>query len=193
MVTHAAFYRPFHDSGASVDAVHGQLAARATRLGWRLEGQGSGDLHLMVDGVCIDPYVRALAARFTVPVGTDAVWLVSGSTIPAEIDARSPDRRTLGVCIAALTFDDGFGAPRGVALDDACLCVGFHSVEQVRDATLRCTAGRARLPASSWEGSEGDTFLRVDLARSALPRWVAPMQVNDRATACLKVDAEIVS
>ena len=54
------------------------------------------------------------------------------------------------------------------------LCVGFHPAEHDGDAPLRWTAGRARLPASLWEGIDDDTFLRVDLTIPALPRWVAP-------------------
>ena len=173
VATHADFCHPFHMEGPLVEVVRAQLAARATRLGWRLEEQGLGDLHLLVDGVRIEPRVRGLAVRFTVPAGAEAVWLVSGTAVPAEI-AASTDRRSLGVCVRALTIDDGFGAPVVVTMDDPQLCVGFHAVERDGDSAWRWTAGRARLPASLWEGLDGDTFLRVDLAGPALPRWVAP-------------------
>ncbi len=89
----------------------------------------------------------------------------------------------MGVCVAALTIDDGFGAPRGVTIDDPRLCVGFHAVERDGDAAWRWTAGRARLPASLWEGLDDDTFLRVDLAGPALPRWVAPAPPQSGAAA----------
>ncbi len=121
----------------------------------------------------IEPQVRGLSARFTVPAGATAVWLVSGTSVPAQI-ATSTDHRRLGLYIEALVIDDGFGAPRGVAIDDPCLCVGFHPVEWDGDRAKRWTAGRARLPASLWDDGDGEVFLRVDLAGPALPRWVAP-------------------
>ncbi len=174
VVTHADFCRPFHADGALVEVVRAQLAARAKTLGWRFEEQGLGDLHLLVDGVRVEPRLRGLSARFAVPVGAESVWLVSGTVVPADIASSSPDRRALGVCIAALTLDDGFGTPRVIAVDDPRLCVGFHAVERGGASVWRWTAGRARLPASLWEGLDDDTFLRVDLAGPALPRWVAP-------------------
>ncbi len=194
VATHADFCRPFHMEGALVEVVRAQLAARAKRLGWRLEEQGLNDLHLLVDGVRIEPRVRGLSARFAVPAGAEAVWLVSGTTVPADIAAGSPDRRALGLSVAALAIDDGFGVPRGIAVDDARLCIGFHAVERSGDAVWRWTAGRARLPASLWDGLEENAFLRVDLAFPALPRWVAPAQVSDRdaMVECLQNHADNV-
>ncbi len=183
VVTHADFCRPFHPDGALVEVVRAQLAARAEKLGWQLESQGLGDLHLLVDGVRIEPRVRGLAARFTVPVGAEAVWLVSGSTVPAAINPGSSDHRALGLCVAAISLDDGFGAPSSIALDDPRLCVGFHPLECDGDAAWRWTAGRARLPASLWGSLEDDTFLRVDLAGSALPRWIAPACISKGSVA----------
>ncbi len=182
VVTHADFCRPFHSEGALVEVVRAQLGARAEKLGWRLEEQGLGNLHLLVDGVRIEPRVRGLSARFTVPAGAENVWLVSDTSVPAEI-ADSPDRRSLGLNVQALTIDDGFGTPVVVTIDDPRLCVGFHAVERDGDAAWRWTAGRARLPASLWEGRDGDTFLRLDLVGPALPRWVAPAPPQSGAAA----------
>ncbi len=72
---------------------------------------------------------------------------------------------------------------------DPQLCVGFHAVERDGDSAWRWTAGRARLPASLWEGRDGDTFLRVDLARPALPRRVAPCCAADDNVALLVLTA----
>ena len=171
--THADFCRPFHSEGALVEVVRAQLSARAPMLGWQLVDQGLGDLHLVVDGMRIDPHVRGLAARFTVPANAENVWLVSGASIPSAISASS-DTRLLGVCLNKLAIDDGFDAPLAVMLDDPRLCVGFHAVERKGESTMRWTAGRALLPASLWEGARSDFFLRVDLTYPALPRWVAP-------------------
>ncbi len=69
--------------------------------------------------------------------------------------------------------------PRGFAVGDPRLCIGFHAVERDGDAAWRWTAGRARLPASLWDGLEENAFLRVDLAGPALPRWVAPARYSE--------------
>ncbi len=176
VATHADFCRPFHADGALVEVVRAQLAARAPRLGWRLEEQGLGDLHLMVDGVRLDPQLRGLAARFTVPPAARDVWLVSSTSVPATIWSSS-DTRTLGVCLQTLAIDDGFGAALAIVMDDPRLCVGFHGVERDGESKRRWTAGRALLPASLWDGTEDEFFLRIELAFPALPRWAAPVPV----------------
>ena len=186
--THADFCRPFHGEGALVEVVRARLSARARRLGWRLEEQGLGDLHLLADGVRLDPRVRGLAARFIVPAGARDVWLVSRANTPKAV-ADWPDERRLGACLKGLAIDDGFGATRAVSVDDPRLCVGFHTVEGDGERTWRWTAGRARLPASLWDGLDDDVFLRVELNQQALPRWVAPAVAYDDGKASLAVTA----
>ena len=175
--THADFCRPFHDKGALVSAVRTQLSVRASALGWRLEPSRLEDVHLDVDGVRVDPQVRGLMVRFAVPQGARNAWLVSTTNTAAAM-TDSADQRQLGASIGALIVDDGFGADRAVAIDDPLLCVGFHAVERDGDLAWRWTAGRARLPASLWDGVEGDFFLRIHLAWPMLPRWVAPDRVS---------------
>ena len=169
VATHADFCRPFHMEGALVEVVRAQLVARAKTLGWRLEHEELGDIHLLVDGVRVDAAMRGLTARFILAAAARDVWLVSTTSIPAQI-AGSPDTRSLGLSIRAITLDDGVGMLVPIALDDPSLCVGFHAIE----SGWRWTAGKARLPASLWKGMENDFFLRVDVAHPALPRWVAP-------------------
>ena len=189
VATHADFCRPFHANGALVWVVRAQLAARAKTLGWRLEEQGLGDLHLLVDGVRFESRVRGLRARFTKPAGAKAIWLMSSTSVPAEI-AASSDRRSLGLNVAALTIDDGFGAPRSIAVDDPRLCVGFHDVEHDGNAARRWTAGRALLPASLFDGMDDDTYLCIDLASPMLSRWVAPAaRANEGTVALLPLTA----
>ena len=166
---HTAFCRPFHEAGAMVAAVRERLAARAAALGWTLREGALADLHLVVDGCRLEPEVRGLSARFLVPAGAGTVWLVSDTSVPAQVGA-SADERTLGVCLAGLAVVDGF-AETQVAADDGRLCVGFHAPEA---GPQRWTAGRARLPAALWEGCRGSFFIRIDLARPALPRWGRP-------------------
>ena len=169
--THADFCRPFHADGPVVDFVRERLAARPAALGWRLEeGPLEGNLHLEVDGVRLEPEIRGLAARFLVPAGAKHVWLVSPTAVPAHSN-QGPDLRALGVCVGAVTIDDGFGPPRVTHADEPSLCVGFHEIEA---GPQRWTAGRARLPAALWNDCHGGVFLRVALTRPPLPRWVAP-------------------
>ena len=177
-VTHAAFCRPFHGGGPVVAFVCERLAARSPDLGWRLEEAPFANLHLVVDGRRLEPETNELVARFTVPADAKEVWLVSETSVPAEI-GLAPDLRALGVCVSRLVVDDGFGSPRTIAADDPWLCVGFHHLE---DGPQRWTAGRARLPAELWHGCRGSFFLRVDLTRPALPRWVAPAANRNAAS-----------
>ena len=99
-------------------------------------------------------------------------------SIPAEISA-SPDRRALGLCVAALTLDGGFGVPRGFAVGDPRLCIGFHAVERDGERGVALDR-RPRAVAGEPVGRTGENaFPRVDLAGPALPRWVAPARYSE--------------
>ncbi len=167
--THAAFCRPFHEAGAVVDFVRDRLAARALQLGWVPVENPLADLHLIVDGRRVEADVQGLSARFLVPATAETVWLVSDTVVPAMAGGGA-DLRTLGVCVGRLVVDDGFGS-QVVMADDPRLSAGFHHLEE---GPQRWTCGRARLPTSLWEGCRGSFFLRVELTRPALPRWVVP-------------------
>ena len=171
--THADFCRPFHDAGPVVEVARAQLRRRAAALGWRLEEQGLGDLHLVADGVRIEPVVRGLTARFTLPAGAQDVWLVSASARPCDVGDGS-DMRRLGVGVGALAINDGIGPERRMAMDGALLDEGWHGTEGEAGRPLRWTVGRARLPADLWTGDGEGCYLRVELAFAALPRWVVP-------------------
>ena len=168
--THADFCRPFHQDGPVVKFVRERLAARSLILGWALDHVPLANLHLLVDGRRVEARTSGRSARFLVPAGSKDVWLMSDTSIPAEVGSGA-DLRALGVCVGSLVVDDGFGAPRTMAADDPLLSVGFHDIEE---GPQRWTCGRARLPLDLWDGCRGSFFLRVDLTRPALPRWVAP-------------------
>ena len=167
--THADFCRPFHAAGPVVEFVRERLAARALLLNWTPVENPLAGLHLVVDGRRVEAEVQGLSARFLVPATAEAVWLESDTVVPAMVGGGA-DLRTLGVCVGKLVIDDGFGS-QVVMADDPRLSAGFHHVEE---GPQRWTAGRARLPASLWEGCRGSFFLRVELTRPALPRWVSP-------------------
>ncbi|WP_437871401.1 Hint domain-containing protein [Methylorubrum extorquens] len=165
--THTDFCRPFHDSGAVVDAVRAQLRRRAKVLGWSLEQADTwAGVRLEVDGQFVAPKVRGLSACFEVPAGAQDVCLVSPTSVPRHV-TDNPDNRALGLSLTGLRLDDGLNDTKQVALDDELLDEGFHAMAPGH----RWTAGRARLPAALFAGLEGTAFLRVDLGAPALPRW----------------------
>lgn len=175
--THADFCRPFHGEGALVEAVRAQLTARAERLGWRLDAAGSDEPYLEVDGVRCEPQVEGHTLSFVLPAGARDVWLVSRSSVPATLMA-STDGRSLGLCLYTLAVDCGSAAPRSLGIDDPRFCDGFHALEREGARQWRWTNGRARLPSALWNGLETDLIVRVGLAGPALPRWVAPADVD---------------
>ena len=160
---------PTYDGGPMIAAVRLRLAARLETSGWSLATSPFADLHLSVDGERVDMRTAGLAACAMIPVSARNVWLVSQAATPSTV-LGSLDLRLLGVPLAALAIDDGLSPRRPIALDDPRLCIGFQEPE----GALRWTTGRARLPASLWQGCEGHAFIRVDLAGPPLPRWVRP-------------------
>ena len=112
--------------------------------------------------------MRGLAARFVVPAEARSVWLVSATSRPCDV-GKGDDGRDLGLCLAALTLDDGFGVPRAIALDDPLLCVGLHPLEIVEGRPLRWTQAARGCPPR-WDGCPAAVFLRVDLVGPAVPR-----------------------
>ncbi len=164
---HSDFCRPFHAAGPVVDFVRERLAARALQLDWVQVENTFADLHLVVDSRRVEAEVHGLIARFLVPATAETVWLESDTVVPAMAGGGA-DLRALGVCVGKLVIDDGFSS-QVVMADDARLSAGFHHVEE---GPQRWTAGRARLPASLWEGCRGSFFLRVELTRPALPKWI---------------------
>ena len=167
--THADFCRPFHVAGPVVDFVRDRLAARALQLDWVQVENAFADLHLVVDGRRVEAEVQGLSARFLVPATAETVWLESDTVVPAMAGGGA-DLRALGVCVGKVVIDDGFGS-QVVMADDPRLSAGFHDIEE---GPQRWTAGRARLPADLWEGCRGSFFLRVELTRPALSKWVVP-------------------
>lgn len=175
---HADFCRPFHDGGIVVEAVREQLRTRAKALGWGLDGDDAwAGAHLMVDGVRVEATRRGLTARFVVPADAQEVWLVSRTSVPHHVGLGA-DPRSLGLYLSGLSIGDGLSEARTVALDDPRLCVGFHAAEGEAGQARRWTAESARLPQSLWAECRDVFFLRIDLGRPALPRWVAPQAAS---------------
>ena len=128
-------------------------------------------LHLVADGKTIWPAsADDRLYRFVVPAGSAAVWLVSRSTVPAEIAAESRDIRRLGVPVERIVASDGAMSVE-VSHGHAALRDGFHPDE----GSHRWTDGLARLP-ESWLGVlAGEVTLDVHLAPSSLDYRVEPV------------------
>ena len=163
------YCRPFIDGGAPVKALRERLRHRALGLNWSIGGSPHAELHLLADGLRIEPDLSGLRARFVVPAAANDVWLVSETTVPDHVELNE-DFRCLGVSVGALSIDDGLDTSVTIEPSDARLTEGFYPAEDA----FRWTKGRARLPATLWEGCRGMFFLRVDLAMAAAPRWIAP-------------------
>jgi hypothetical protein len=166
--TAADFCRPFHVDGPVVEAARAQLAARAVKLGWRLEASAFADMHLVADGQRIAPTLNGRVATFAMPPGAKSLFLVSATSRPCDVGINR-DRRDLGVPLSALSFSDG-ATRRDFAVDDPRLGAGFHPVE---DGVRRWTGHRAVLPAELFAEFPYGGTLAVRLAGEALPRWVA--------------------
>ena len=177
VVTHADFCRPFHQDGAVVMSIRERLADRARDLGWTLEDTPSSHLHLIVDGQRVEAAMNGLCARFLVPAHAKEVWLMSSTSVPADV-GMGHDLRALGVCVSRLVVDDGFGTPHSIRADHPLLGNGFYETEE---GPQRWTTGCARLPAELWESCQDSFFLRVELSRLALQRWIAPVYLEVEA------------
>jgi Hint domain-containing protein/uncharacterized protein DUF4347 len=121
-------------------AIRAALLARAEARGYGL--REDPDVHLLVDGEILRPqHVVGWSYRFAVPAGAGTVRLASRSAVPAEVSARSRDRRRLGIAVRNLVLS----APDiaiTVSHQHAALSEGFWKAE----AAHRWTDGCARLP-----------------------------------------------
>ncbi|GJD75933.1 Hint domain-containing protein [Methylobacterium goesingense] len=177
----ADFCRPYHARGPLVDLVRGRLRERAEAEGWRLAEAPWADLHLVADGQVIHCDVEGLTARFVLPAEARDVTLVSQAGPPVHVADGMTDLRRLGVSLATLAIDDGLTGARAIALDDARLGAGFHTVEGDGTVLWRWTDGAALLPASLWAGCRGTVFLRLTLTHAAPQRWVEPREAANAA------------
>ncbi|KQT57040.1 hypothetical protein ASG52_02900 [Methylobacterium sp. Leaf456] len=177
-----AFCRPLRESGALVDALRERLSERAETLGWTLVETPLAELRVVADGRVLRPESDGLCARVRLPADAREVWLECETSVPAHLGG-SGDDRALGLCLAALTADDGLSVRRTLPAESAELDEGFHASGEGH----RWTTARARVPASLWQGCRDEFFLRIDLAAPALPRWV------DRGRAGGKAELRLVA
>ncbi len=168
------FCAPRREPGSpELAAIRAALLERAERLGYARDLDP--ELHLVVDGAVVTALsVSGLAYRFEIPAGSSAIWLVSRSAVPAEIEVVSRDRRRLGVPVERVVLCDGdlsIEAWHGhIGLSD-----GFHDDE----ATHRWTDGLGRLPGALLRPFAGAVVLELHLVLSTLAYPVSATERSD--------------
>jgi len=121
-----------------------ELAERAGRLDPTL--MLGADLHLLADGVRLDPEsIERGLWRFRLAGPVADLRIVSRSAVPSVIGSAW-DHRRLGVGLRRIVLAQP-GIRRTLQWDDVRLVVGFHAPEPA--GRQRWTDGSARLPAAS--------------------------------------------
>ena len=130
---------PMITDGPRLTAARRHLRARARKLGHATTA--NPDLHLLIDGIRIDPQkLPDGRLRLAIPKDARTIRLISRTAIPAEQHPASSDRRRLGVCIETIELITPAGriAP---TLTHPALTTGWHPPE----AAWRWTNGDAGL------------------------------------------------
>ncbi len=141
---------PWIEGGAQLEAVQRQLHARAETMGWDVSQEP--DLHLVVDGVRIEPLHRnENRFWFQVPV-CESIRLGSRADVLAHVVPGASDRRRLGVAVSELRVNGEL-----VSLDGGAFGEGFCGVEN---------ASRIRLALDGRGGQAGTYFYGSRARRS---------------------------
>lgn len=168
------YCRPFVTDELLVRAVRARLRTRALDLGWYLKAMPLTDVRILQDGEIILPdIVDEMAIRFVLSAAAMDVWLLSETSIPADV-SDSSDSRSLGLCIRRLIVNDGWGTRREISSHDPDLSCGFYAPEGQGDQAKRWTQARACLPATLWKGCRGHFFLQIEISGHAVPTWKGP-------------------
>lgn len=155
-------YAPWVGAGPQLAEANARLHARAESLGWRKVEEP--DLHLLADGVVIEPMQRdGQRAWFVVPPCA-TLKLVSNAGVLAQLAPGLADHRRLGVAVSEVRVN---GQP--LPLDGAAFGAGFHPLETRQ--------------AAAWRWTDGEASLRLDLEAQAMvettlwmvaPSWKRP-------------------
>ena len=130
------------------------------------------DLRLLVDGGELSAeQVIGCRHRFRLRQQPRDVRLLSRSSIPAEVQAPSSDRRRLGVSLLRLVLT-GADATVTVKHRHPLLRDGFHAAE----ATHRWTDGSARIPPELFAGFPDGCVAEVVLRDRSMPYRCVPRQ-----------------
>ncbi|MGE0682349.1 MAG: Hint domain-containing protein [Candidatus Binatia bacterium] len=148
---------PFITEGPKLAAIRQELAAHVGSVGFGLTTDP--DLRLVTDGAtvqgtCGENHVYS----FNLPSVPNRLALVSRTSVPADINPESRDRRSLGVRLTKIVLKSG-GLTIEVRHDDPSLCDGFHQAEPRH----RWTDGNATIPEQFLACLTGPTTVEVHL------------------------------
>jgi hypothetical protein len=178
-LTLSDFCRPLVQAGPIVDAVRMRLLARAERLGWRLTSED--DLHVIADGVRLDPERAGSTARFVLPATAKNVRLASRSFVPERMRVGAGDGRRLGIPVRGVSVLDASGVTRVLPIDHPLFVDGFSFVQWHAAEAWRWTDGDAALPTALWAGATGEVLISIETApeHGQLMAWLAPSSTNE--------------
>jgi hypothetical protein len=152
-----------------VRAVYTRVFTAANRLDERLKAFGctttfDPGLHLVVDGVPVSAdRVGDTVHVFRLERPAREVRIVSRSSVPAELDVKSPDIRRLGVNLSRVVLSSDH-VNIIVGCRDTSLVDGFHASE----GTHRWTDGDARVPAKFLACFDKDVTVEVHVQNHEL-------------------------
>jgi hypothetical protein len=140
-------------------------------------------MHVLADGVAIQPERDGAFARFTIPANTVEARLISRSFVPERVAVGAGDGRRLGLPLRGLSAIDSAGIVHSLPIDHARLVDGYSFVQTHEGDAWRWTNGDACVPASLWAGAEGEVTLCIEIApdRGTLQAWQAPVLVSEAA------------
>ncbi len=112
-------FAPLVTAGKKLTAIRKKLAARLRHLGY---APAENQILVRADNKIIAPvFIRHGKLSFTLPAGAQNITLHSGHFVPAELNAKSNDRRALGLAIRKLRF-----AGKTVAVEDVIHPSSLH-------------------------------------------------------------------
>jgi hypothetical protein len=126
---------PLQFEGAALIKIRKRLFDQALRLGHSVTQET--DVHLLVDGKMIPPVWLGGTCCFELTDFASEIWLVSRSSVPAEIDIEGTDTRRLGLAVSKISLNANQFVPEELSISD-----GWHPAE----ADWRWTSGSARIP-----------------------------------------------
>uniref|UniRef100_A0A8J4M4P1 Hedgehog/Intein (Hint) domain-containing protein n=1 Tax=Acidicaldus sp. TaxID=1872105 RepID=A0A8J4M4P1_9PROT len=155
-------------AGEKLVAARRRLLRRLVLLGYRRELHG--ELVAEIGGRRFAALHRGEMVVFPLAAWTREVRLFSPGFVPAGIDPKNGDCRTLGVPIEALFIDDA-----AIALDGPAFRAGFHALERNGARAWRWTDGVGVLALTP---RPTPAALRLKLG-DIPPLWIAPESDRD--------------